>query len=255
MSSAPTKRRIGILGGMGPEATVLLMSRIIGMTVAHDDADHVPMLVDNNTQVPSRIKALIDKTGEDPGPVLIDMALRLEAAGVTALAMPCNTAHYYAPRIQAAVSVPLLDMIELSADAAAKAAASQDPGDRLIGILASPAVQATGLFDRACAGRGLETAYPADQDSLLACIRAVKANGDTAQARDLLKRAASELHRQGVKVMLIACSELSIISEAIPEDFGAIDTLDVLADAVVKFACAGTLAEAAAADAAQAPQS
>ena len=255
MNSASAKRRIGILGGMGPEATVLLMSRIIGMTDAHDDADHVPMLVDNNTQVPSRIKALIEKTGEDPGPVLIDMAQRLEAAGVAALAMPCNTAHYYAPRIQAAVSIPLLDMIELSADAAAEAVDSQGPDSRLIGILASPAVQATGIFDRACARRGLKTAYPADQDSLLACIRSVKANGGSPQARDLLKRAASELHQRGVKVMLIACSELSIINEAIPEDFGAIDTLDVLAGAVVKFACAGAMADAAAGCAAAEPQS
>ncbi len=121
MPSRPTKRRIGILGGMGPEATVLLMSRIIARTPAADDSDHVPLLVDNNTQVPSRIKALIEKTGEDPGPVLTDMARRLEAAGVAALAMPCNTAHHYASRIRAAVSIPFLDMIELSADAVAGA--------------------------------------------------------------------------------------------------------------------------------------
>lgn len=238
---------------MGPEATVLLMSRIIGMTDAHDDADHVPMLVDNNTQVPSRIKALIEKTGEDPGPVLIDMALRLEAAGVDALAMPCNTAHYYAPRIQAAVSIPLLDMIELSADAAATAADFQKSGNPLVGILASPAVRATGMFDRACARRGFQTAYPADQDSLLACIRAVKAKDSGPESRDLLQRAASELHGRGIKVMLIACSELSIISDAIPKDFGSIDTLDVLADAVVRFASAGTITEAAAADMTLAP--
>lgn len=237
MTSLPTKRRIGILGGMGPEATVLLMSRIISMTEARDDTDHVPLLVDNNTQVPSRIKALIEKTGEDPGPVLIDMARRLEAAGVAALAMPCNTAHYYAPRIQAAVSIPLLNMIELSADAAAKATAdSQGPSSSRIGILASPAVQTTGLFDRACARRGLKTVYPTDQDSLLACIRAVKTNGSHRQARDLLKHAALELHEGGVEVLLVACSELSIISDVIPRDFGMIDTLDVLAGAVVGFA-------------------
>ena len=88
------KRRIGILGGMGPEATVLLMSRIIARTPAADDRDHVPLFVDNNTQVPSRIAALIEGTGEDPGPVLADMARRLEANGAEALAMPCNTAHH-----------------------------------------------------------------------------------------------------------------------------------------------------------------
>ncbi len=239
MPSRPTKRRIGILGGMGPEATVLLMSRIIARTPADDDSDHVPLLVDNNTQVPSRIKALIEKTGEDPGPVLIDMARRLEAVGVAALAMPCNTAHHYASRIRAAVSIPFLDMIELSADAVAGAGrASSGSGQRRIGILASPAVRITGIFDRACAARDLETVYPSDQDSLLACIRAVKTSGGQAEVRELLRNAALELREEGIGVFLVACSELSIINDAIPEDLPMIDTIDVLADAVVRFASA-----------------
>lgn len=81
---------------MGPEATMLLMARVVAMTAAGDDRDHVPMVIDNNTQVPSRIKALIENTGDDPGPVLASMARKLEAYGAEALAMPCNTAHHYA---------------------------------------------------------------------------------------------------------------------------------------------------------------
>jgi aspartate racemase len=93
--SAP--RRIGILGGMGPEATVLQMSRLITATPAQDDADHIPLIVDTNTQVPSRVAALIEGGGTDPAPVLAAVAKRLEEAGAGALAMPCNTAHHYAP--------------------------------------------------------------------------------------------------------------------------------------------------------------
>ena len=225
MTGLSHKRRIGILGGMGPEATVLLMSRVIAMTAAADDSDHVPLLVDNNTQVPSRIKALIEKTGEDPGPVLVEMARRLEAAGVAALAMPCNTAHHYASRIQAAVSVPFLDMIELSAEAVR---ASRKSRGRRIGILASPAVRITGIFDRAFAARGLEAVYPTDQDALLACIRAVKTNGAHAEARSLLKTAALELHGELADALLVACSELSIVKDVIPSDLATVDTIDVL---------------------------
>ena len=74
MNSQATKHKIGILGGMGPEATVHLMARVVAMTEAKDDSDHVPMMVDNNTQIPSRIKALIEKNGDDPGPVCLRLA-------------------------------------------------------------------------------------------------------------------------------------------------------------------------------------
>jgi aspartate racemase len=103
-------RTVGILGGIGPEATVLLMKRLLKAVEAHDDADHIPLIVHQNPGVPSRIRRLIEGTGEDPGPVLAQMARDLQAAGAEALAMPCNTAHAYAPEIMAATPLPFLDM-------------------------------------------------------------------------------------------------------------------------------------------------
>lgn len=226
------KRRIGILGGMGPEATVLLMSRIIARTPAADDRDHVPLFVDNNTQVPSRIAALIEGTGEDPGPVLAEMARRLEANGAEALAMPCNTAHHYAPVIREAVGIPFLDMIELSV-----ARVSAMPlATRQVGMLASPAVRLTGIFDHAFAAVGIDALYPADQDRMLAAIRAVKTDSGDPAARRTMRDAARELVAAGADVLLIACSELSIIAGALAPDVTAVDTIDALADAVVAFA-------------------
>lgn len=98
-------KRIGILGGMGPEATVELISRLIATTPAQDDADHIPLMVDMNPQVPSRISRIIEGRGADPGPVLAGMAQRLQSAGAEALAMPCNTAHFYAQGIVVAALV------------------------------------------------------------------------------------------------------------------------------------------------------
>ena len=80
-------RVVGILGGMGPAATVDLMARLVRAVDAGDDADHVPLLVDNNTQVPSRIAALIEGKGADPAPVLVAMGQKLQVAGAEALAM------------------------------------------------------------------------------------------------------------------------------------------------------------------------
>ena len=83
-------KTVGILGGMGPEATILLMQKVLAAVPARDDADHVPLLVHQNPQVPSRIRALIQGGGEDPGPVLAHMARDLEAGGAQALAMPAT---------------------------------------------------------------------------------------------------------------------------------------------------------------------
>lgn len=224
-------RRIGILGGMGPQATVLLMHRIIDAVQAEDDIDHIPLIVDSNTQVPSRIRALIEGTGENPGPVLADMARRLQAAGAEALAMPCNTAHHYAPDITGASDLPFLDMIALSADAAARAAR---PGGK-IGILASPAVRTIGIFDRALASRGLVAAYAPDQDALLAAIRSIKKSGDTPAARESLTAASAALRDGGAAVQLVACTEFSIVADAVAEGVTAIDTLEVLVSEIVRF--------------------
>ena len=225
-------RRVGILGGMGPEATVLLMRKLIAAVPAEDDAGHVPLVVDQNPQVPSRIRHLIDGTGEDPAPTLAAMARRLEAAGAEALAMPCNTAHHYAAAIRAAAQVPFLDMVALSAARAAERAGTGGT----VGILASPAVRRVGLFDRALAEVGLAVAYPEDEAPLLAAIRSIKSAGPGAAAREALAQASGGLLSRGARVQMIACTEFSLIAAAVAPGAQAFDTLDVLTAAIVDFA-------------------
>lgn len=227
MSRAP----IGILGGMGPEATILLMQKVLASTPATDDADHVPLLVDQNPQVPSRIRFLIEGQGEDPGPVLVAMARRLEAAGAAALAMPCNTAHHFAPQIRAATRVPFLDMVALSVARAAALAGAGEP----VGILASPAVRRVGLFEAPLRERGLLPVYAADGDAMLAAIRRIKAGGPDGIARETLGSASAGLLARGARVQMIACTEFSLIAGAADPGASAFDTLDCLAGAIVAF--------------------
>ncbi|MBX3453686.1 amino acid racemase [Ferrovibrio sp.] len=227
-------RKIGVLGGMGPEATVMFMARVIQHTKARDDADHIPMIVDNNTQIPSRIKRLIEGQGEDPVPTLAAMARGLEAQGAQALAMPCNTAHNYAAEIQAAVRIPLLNMVELTARQILNTAGAGKP----VGILASPAIKITGIYDKAFAALGLRSLYPEDQDRILAAIRAIKASSTDAGAREIFADACRELHRRGAGTMLVGCSEFSIIADAVPDGLPAVDSVDVLVNATIGFALA-----------------
>ncbi|MEQ5827476.1 aspartate/glutamate racemase family protein [Sulfitobacter sp. NFXS29] len=219
---------VGVLGGMGPEATILLQQRVLATVDAQDDADHLPLLIDMNPQVPSRIAHLIEGTGEDPAPALAAMAQRLERAGATALAMPCNTAHHYAPAIEAAVSIPFLNMVTLSVDRAA----GQLSSGASVGILASPAVRMAGVFDAALDRAGLIALWPADADRMLAAIRLIKAQGITPQAQQTLAEAAAELTTQGAELLLIACSEFSLLAPALTAPVPILDTIDVLAEAI-----------------------
>ena len=225
-------RTVGIIGGMGPGATVLLMQKIMAATSARDDEGHVPLLVDQNTQVPSRLRHLLEHSGDDPGPVLAAMAVRLQGAGAQALAMPCNTAHHYAPTIRAAAHVPFLDMVALSVTEALRLAGPRGK----IGILASPAVRRVGLFDAAFADSGLTPFYAADEDATLAAIHSLKAEGENDGARAKLAAASADLLDRGASAQMIACTEFSLIPQALAPGVVAFDTLDLLVHAIIAFA-------------------
>lgn len=219
---------VGILGGMGPEATILLMQKVLAAVPAEDDADHVPLIVHQNPQVPSRIAALIEGQGADPAPVLEQMARDLQAAGAQALAMPCNTAHHYADTVAAATPLPFLNMVTLTAEHIAQC------GARRVGMLASPAVRLTGVFDPAFEACGLQAVFPADDAPVLELIRAVKAG--KAPDAALLAQEAAALAALGCDHVLVACTELSLLTQAIPDSIAWSDSLDCLTAAIVGFA-------------------
>lgn len=220
---------VGILGGMGPEATVELMRRVVTITPASDDQDHIRMLVDHNPKVLSRIQALIDGSGDSPAPVLVDMAQRLERAGATLLAMPCNTAHAFAGSIAASVDIPLLDMIGLTTTRISRMVLRH----RRVGMLASSAIGSLGLYDKALAELGIATIDPDRQQAVMGIIKAVK-RGDTGTAqRRELRALAEELIADRADVLLLACTELSVIADGLDDDLAVINSLDVLVEAIV----------------------
>ncbi len=220
-------RSVGILGGMGPEATILLMQKVLGAVTAQDDADHLPLIVHQNPQVPSRIKALLEGGGEDPGPVLAAMAQDLERAGAQALAMPCNTAHHYADAVREASGLPFLDMLELTA---AHLAAL---GAKRIGMLASPATRRVGVFDGVFAAHGLSPVWTGDEAEMLAIIRAVKAGEPMAPLGPRLRALADAM--AGADHWLVACTELSLMTGALEGGPGWTDSLDCLVAGVAEF--------------------
>jgi aspartate racemase len=226
---AQQEKIVGIIGGMGPEATVDLMTRLIRLTPALDDADHVRCIVDNNPKVPSRIKALIEGGGASPVPELQDMARRLEAWGADFLAMPCNTAHYYFQDIQDALSIPMLNLIQITVRKVLK----QQPGIPAVGILGSTAMQLTGLYQRAFAAVGADVVYPeaACQDRVMAAIKDIK-KGRMDQAAFALDAAVTSLESQGARAVIIACTELGLLpfASSLPQ----YDAADILAREIIR---------------------
>jgi aspartate racemase len=222
---------VGIIGGMGPEATVDLMQRIIKATPALDDQDHIRLLVDNNPKIPSRIKALVDGSGESPGPVMAAMARRLAAWGADLLAIPCNTAHYFLREVQDAVAIPVLNMINITCARILE----QKPAVRRVGLLASTAVIKTALYKDALDVHGVDMIQPpeASQNTVLAIIRAIKAGRLDADHLEGLDTIAHELIERRAEAILIACTELSIVSQKLRLPVSLYDSAQILAEVIV----------------------
>ena len=224
-------KKIGVLGGMGPEATVLLLKRVIALTDVNDDADHIPVLIDMNPQVPSRIAALINEDGISPGPTLANMTRNLESMGAMALAMSCNTAHYYAQDIIDASSVPFLNMIKLSAERISKMYTE----DCLVGILASPATDKFNIFQDVFDQYGLRSIFSENDSKVLSLIKRIKSDGISRELADNLSEIVNELESRGAKCLLVGCSEFSLLTGKLSSSLPIFDSIDLLAQAMVEF--------------------
>lgn len=225
---------VGVIGGMGPEATVDLMNRVLRATPAADDRDHIRMVVDNNPKVPSRIAAIIEGKGENPVPCLREMAKKLAAWGVDFLVIPCNTAHFYYDDIRSAVDIPLLNMIDLTIERMT----NDNPQLNRAGLLASTAVIMTELYMKPLKEKGISLIHPSTplQDQLFACIRKIKAGKYHDEERHILQSAARDLADRGAEALIVACTELSIISDAIEDDIKLYDASQILAENIVRMA-------------------
>lgn len=223
---------VGVIGGLGPGATVDLMRRVIAATPAKDDADHIRMIVDNNPKIPSRIKALIEGTGESPAPYMSEMARKLADFGVDFLAIPCNTAHFYYDDICSAVNIPVLNMVDLTVENVVK----ENPFVRTVGLLASEAVLVTKLYLKRFEERGVKQNHLSAQlqTRIMTSIRKIKAGEYREEDKRVLQSAAEELISRKAEALIVACTELSIISDSINVEVPIYDASQVLAEGIVR---------------------
>ena len=227
-------KTVGVLGGMGPMATVEFYRRLVVNTWAEIDQDHLHIVIDNDPTLPDRTGALLRGT-ESPGPGLCAMARRLEAAGAEVLAMPCNTAHAFIEEIRSSVRIPMVDMIEETATAI---------GRPRVGVLASNGTIETGLYQRVLKSHGIEAIVPEpkDQAVVMNVIFAIKAGRQPARLVHRIEPVVERLAEAGAKVALAACTELSLLSgESMAIEW--IDALDILVRATLRAAGARSVGE------------
>ncbi|MCC8357461.1 MAG: amino acid racemase [Oscillospiraceae bacterium] len=227
------KKTLGIIGGMGPAATCDLMEKVIALTRASCDQEHIHIITDCNTNIPDRTAAIL-QGGPDPVPELQRSAARLETAGAEILCMPCNTAHHFYDTVAAAVQIPGLHMPRETAGILRQA------GVKTAGVLATDGTVQSGVYEKALAREGIEAVYPDKEDQ--AQIMRLIYQGVKARAVPLadipVGEILSRLRGRGAEVFLLACTELPIAFAELGRMEGCLDPTRVLAFAAVR-ACGG----------------
>lgn len=217
---------IGVLGGMGPAATVDFFRRIVAATPADRDQDHLHLVIDDDPSVPDRTAALLDG-GPDPTPTLMEMARRVAVAGAQILVAPCNTASAFLDPAARAAGVPLLRWNA----AVVRLLAARYPTGTTVGILATAGTARTGLYQEYLVGAGLRAWIPdaAVQAAVSDLIRQRKAGRAQQNLVPDLRAAVDAARTAGADIVLLACTELSDIG-AVATDLDAVDAMDLVVE-------------------------
>jgi aspartate racemase len=234
-------RIVGVLGGMGPLATVDFLRKLIDATPAVRDQDHVPVIVSSIPQVPDRTEAYF-RGGPSPLEAMISSGRRLIAAGAELIVVPCNTAHLWFDGLQAALDIPMLSLVD---EAISEVGKVVKPRGR-VGLLCTDATLASGLY---AAHRSrtnqvdLNWVLPTADEmnaSVMSCVSAVKA-GDLAAAGELVRVTARALQARGAEALLLGCTEIPLVLDQQAVDIPMVDATAALARASVRWSLAGLI--------------
>jgi aspartate racemase len=226
---------LGVLGGMGPAATADFLAKLVALTPAGRDQEHIPVLVSCRPRIPDRSTAILGG-GPSPLPALLERLDQLVAWGAEAVAIPCNSSHHWYERLQADCPVPILHI----ADAALAALSGPAPGAGPVAVLATRGTLRSGFYQRKLALAGHARLRPDEalQVQVDAVIAAVKA-ADPARAGAGLARVWEGLALAGAGAALLACTELPLAAAHLPAPpYPVVDTTLELARAAVSYALA-----------------
>ena len=221
--------KLGVLGGMGPQATQVFYQFVLDRTDAARDQDHLPAVILSDTGIPDRTAAILSGNTEELYQRLLDDAKTLEACGCTVLAIPCNTSHYFADRLQGDIGVPIIHMLRETAAALAA------QGKKRPGILATDGTIQTGLYQKECAAVGLEAVAPdPDTQKLVMSIIYDEIKQGEQGSREKFAHIDRAIRRAGCDCAILACTELSVFATYHPLPSFYVDAMMVMAERAVE---------------------
>ena len=216
---------LGVLGGMGPQATNTFYQRIIDRTQAESDQEHLQVLIWSDAKIPDRTAGILGGDGEAVYAALLSGAKLLEGAGCTLLAIPCNTSHYFADRLQGELGIPIVHMIRETVSAIAGA------GHRTVGILATDGTIRTGIYQKELEAAGLTAVTPPEdlQRVVMSIIYDEIKRGETG-SREKFGEIDAFLRKAGCDCAILGCTELSVyrVLHSLPPYY--IDAMEILAE-------------------------
>lgn len=228
---------LGIIGGMGPEASEVFYARINAAEKAEKDQDHINILLYSHASIPDRTAYILGGRQEELWHIFKQDIDMLKKAGITYLAVPCNTSHYFSDRFQKEMSGNFISMVDEAA-----ACASLD-GRRKIGILATDGTVKAGLYGKALRKLGCEAVYPdrEDQKTIMSIIYDEIKKGRRGSISSFLT-VADHMKEKGCELCILACTELSVLKDqyAVLEDPFYLDAMDALSRACI-IKCGGKL--------------
>lgn len=203
--------KLGVVGGVGPAATVDFLRKVVRSTPARRDQDHLRLVVEQNPQIPDRTEHLVGE-GTDPTLALYATCKKLQAGEADLIAIPCNTAHAFVEEIQTHLHVPIMNMLTVTVSHVSEAF----PSLRKVGLLATTGTIASGVYRRALEERGLEeiAPQPALQARVMDAIygpKGVKAGFTSGECLDDIHAAIDDLVARGVEVVILGCTELPLL--------------------------------------------
>lgn len=215
---------LGVIGGLGPMATAYFLQLLTQMSAADTDQEHMEVLIHSKPQIPDRTRFILGQSSDSPLPEMLRVGRGLVSQGAQVIAIPCITAHFFQKQLEESLGVPVLNAIRETAEYLVRA------GVVRAGILATDGTISSGLFQEMFSGYGLETVLPDEENQarvMHLIYRNVKAG--TKPRLDYLEEIAGQLKRDGAQVLLLACTELSVIKRDFPLGPEYLDVLEVLA--------------------------
>ena len=228
-----TEKTIGILGGMGPEATLDCFAKIIKNTPAKNDQDHLRVIIDSNPKVPDRTAAIIGE-GKSPVPLLVAGCRCLQKAGADFIIIPCVSAHFFIEEVRQQIKLPILSIF----DVVAETLASDHPQIKTVGLMGTTGTISSGLFQKRLAAEGIETIVPDEihQSKVMEAIYDIK-KAQPARSRvqitaDLIAT-AEDLISNGARGIVAGCTEIPLALKQEHLALPYFDALTILARAAV----------------------